>query len=307
MMAGPLDVERTRRRATLIGLGAILMWSTLGLLTAMTGADAGVGGQSVPPFQLNALCFAIAGGVALAVLGSQGRLRDVIATTPSALGLTVLGLFGYHAFYFTALRNAPAVEANLINYLWPLLIVVFSGFLPGEKLRWYHGLGAVTGLAGAALLLLGEGGVAGFDRSYGVGYGAAVAAALAWSSYSVLSRLFPDVPTGAVTGACLIASALSLLCHLIFETTVWPGAATAWVGIVGLGLFPVGFAFFVWDIGMKRGDVQVLGAAAYATPILSTLLLIAFGYGRFTWPVIAACILVTLGALIASKDMILRR
>lgn len=302
-----MDTQRARKRATLIGFAAILMWSTLGLLTAMTGADADVDSLSVPPFQLNAMCFAISGLVALIVLGSQGRLRDVIATTPPALGLTVLGLFGYHALYFTALRNAPAVEANLVNYLWPLLIVVFSGFLPGEKLRWYHGLGAAIGLAGAALLLLGDGGLAGFDVTYALGYVAAVGAALVWSSYSVLSRLFAGVPTGAVTGACLITSVLSLLCHLAFETTVWPTTITAWVGVVGLGLFPVGFAFFVWDVGMKRGDVQVLGAAAYATPILSTLLLIAFGFGAFTLPVIVACGLVTLGALIASKDMLLAR
>lgn len=295
-----------RKRATVIGFSAVLMWSTLGLLTAMTGGEAGLGGQSIPPFQLNAMCFAISGVVALMVLASQGRLRDVIATTPPALGLTVLGLFGYHALYFTALRNAPAVEANLINYLWPLLIVVFSGFLPGERLRWYHGLGALIGLAGAVVLLLGDGGLAGFDFSYTLGYAAAVGAALFWSLYSVLSRLFSQVPTGAVTGACLITSALSFVCHLTFETSVWPTGLMAWTGVIGLGLFPVGFAFFVWDIGMKRGDVQVLGAAAYATPILSTLLLIAFGFGGFTWPVVAACVLVTLGAMIAAKDMILR-
>lgn len=302
---GQLDSEKARKRATVIGFGAVIMWSTLGLLTAMTGGQSVQNSQPIPPFQLNAMCFAISGMVALIVLWSQGRLRDVIATTPPALGLTVLGLFGYHALYFTALRNAPAVEANLINYLWPLLIVVFSGFLPGEKLRWYHGLGASIGLAGAVLLLLGDGGLAGFDASYTLGYVAAVGAALFWSSYSVLSRLFAGVPTGAVTGACLITSALSFACHLAFETSVWPSGLMAWAGVIGLGLFPVGLAFFVWDIGMKRGDVQVLGAAAYATPILSTLLLIAFGYGGFTWPVMAACVLVTLGAVVAAKDMIL--
>lgn len=304
---GQLSTEQARRSATVIGFAAVVMWSTLGLLTAMTGDENTLSGQSIPPFQLNAMCFAISGVVALIVLASQGRLRDVIATTPPALGLTVLGLFGYHALYFTALRNAPAVEANLINYLWPLLIVVFSGFLPGERLRWYHGLGASIGLAGAVVLLLGDGGVAGFDISFTLGYAAAVGAALFWSGYSVLSRLFAGVPTGAVTGACLITSALSLICHLTFETSVWPSGLMAWVGVVGLGLFPVGFAFFVWDIGMKRGDVQVLGAAAYATPLLSTLLLIAFGFGHFTWPVVVACFLVTLGAMIAAKDMLLRR
>ncbi len=285
----------------MIGLGAVVMWATLGLFTAMTGPD----GAAVPPFQLNALCFGLSGLLALVILRGQGRLRDVIATTPAALTLTVAGLFGYHALYFTALRNAPAVEANLINYLWPLLIVLFSGLLPGERLRWFHGLGALLGFAGAGLLILTQG--AAFDATFLLGYGAAFGAALFWSGYSVLSRLFPSVPTGAVAGACLITSALSTVCHLMVETTVWPATLTGWLGVVALGLFPVGLAFFVWDIGMKRGDIQVLGAAAYATPILSTLLLIGFGFGAFTWPVVAACILVTLGAVVAAKDMLFSR
>lgn len=308
MTQGEFAKLKARRRATLIGLAAVAMWSTLGLFTAMTGENGasaeGSVSASVPPFQLNALCFGLAGVLALIILAGQGRLRDVIATTPKALALTVAGLFGYHALYFTALRNAPAVEANLINYLWPLLIVVFSGFLPGERLRWFHGLGAALGFVGAGILIWAQG--ASFDGSFALGYAAAIGSALAWSSYSVLSRLFPDVPTGAVAGACLITSVLSLVCHLVFETTVWPATLTGWVGVVALGLFPVGAAFFVWDIGMKRGDIQVLGAAAYATPILSTLLLIAFGFGAFTWPVVAACLLVTLGAMIAAKEMLLR-
>ncbi|MEQ8657074.1 MAG: EamA family transporter [Hyphomicrobiales bacterium] len=308
MTQGEFVTFNSRRRATLLGLAAVAMWSTLGLFTAMTGQNgASAGGSantSVPPFQLNALCFGLAGVLALIILAGQGRLRDVIATTPKALALTVAGLFGYHALYFTALRNAPAVEANLINYLWPLLIVVFSGFLPGERLRWFHGLGAALGFVGAGILIWAQG--ASFDGRFALGYAAAIGSALAWSSYSVLSRLFPDVPTGAVAGACLITSALSVICHLAFETTVWPASLTGWAGVVALGLFPVGAAFFVWDIGMKRGDIQVLGAAAYATPILSTLLLIAFGFGAFTWPVVAACLLVTLGAVVAAKEMLLR-
>ncbi|MGD1887937.1 MAG: DMT family transporter [Cohaesibacteraceae bacterium] len=292
--------ESARLRATLIGFGAVAMWSTLGLFTVMTG----LGGAAVPAFQLNALCFGLAGSLALIVLASQGRLREVIATTPLALTIAVAGRFGYHALYFTALRLAPAVEANLLNYLWPLLIVLFSGLLPGERLRWFHGAGAALGFGGAALLIFGQG--AAFDPGFALGYAAALAAALAWSSYSVTSRLFGSVPTGALAGACLLPSALSLVCHLLYETTVWPTGITGWVGIVALGLFPVGFAFFVWDIGMKRGDIQVLGAAAYATPILSTLLLIGFGYGALTWPVALACLLVTAGAMLAAKDLIFK-
>lgn len=291
-------------RATLVGLSAVLMWATLGIFTAMTGDWQDQDGQNVPPFLLNAMCFALAGSLALVVLGAQGRLRDVIAAPPTAMAVMVLGLFGYHALYFTALRHAPAVEANLINYLWPLLIVVGSGFLPGQRVRLHHGIGAGLGFIGAAVLILASG--ADFGGAHLFGYLCALAAAFAWSSYSVLSRLFAGVPTGAVALACLLASLLSVVAHFLFEQTVWPGTVQAWIGVVGLGLFPVGLAFFVWDVGMKRGDMQVLGAAAYATPVLSTLLLIAFGFGQFTWQVGLTCALVTIGALVAAKDMLLR-
>jgi drug/metabolite transporter (DMT)-like permease len=306
MEADPTLAHAVRRKATLIGLSAVLMWATLGVFTAMTASvDASGRVSAIPPFQLNALCFGLAGTLAMLVLWARGRLPEVGRASFPALTLMVGGLFGYHALYFTALRNAPAIDANLINYLWPLLIVLLSGLLPGQRLAWYHGAGALLGFAGAALLILGKGG--GLDPAYLSGYGAALGAAFVWAGYSVLSRLFADVPTGAVAGACLLTCLFSLVAHLLLETTVWPQGPAAWLGIVGLGLFPVGAAFFVWDIGMKRGDMQVLGAAAYGAPLLSTLLLLAFGFGAFSWPVAGACLLITLGALLAARDMILRR
>lgn len=284
--------------ATGVGLTAVLMWATLGLFTAASG--------SVPPFQMNALCFAFSGTLALIVVRLRSRsfaaLRQPVA--PWLVG--VLGLFGFHFLYFTSLRNAPPVEANLINYLWPLLIVLFSGLLPGERLRWFHLVGAGLGLVGAALLVTRGRGLD-LDPRYALGYGAAILSALTWSSYSVISRRFGAVPTDAVAGFCLATAALSAVCHLALEETVWPATAGQWAAIVALGAFPVGAAFFTWDYGLKRGNIQVLGAAAYLAPLLSTLLLIAFGYGAFTWPVAAACVLITVGALVAAKEMILRR
>ncbi|MEC9165534.1 MAG: EamA family transporter, partial [Pseudomonadota bacterium] len=152
-----------RGRATLIGVSAIAMWAGLALLTAMTGG--------VPPFQLLAMCFAVASGVAALVWLARGEnpLRQM--RLPAAVWLLgVGGLFGYHAAYFTALRHAPVVEASLIAYLWPLLIVVFSALLPGERLRAHHLLGAGLGFAGA-VLLIGRGGLS-FEARYGAGYAA---------------------------------------------------------------------------------------------------------------------------------------
>ena len=110
----------------------------------------------------------------------------------------------------------------------------------------------------------------------------ALCAALAWSSYSVLSRRFASVPSEAITGFCLVTAVLAGICHLVFEQTIWPAEPLQWAAVVGLSLGPVGLAFYVWDIGVKQGDIQVLGAASYLTPLLSTLVLILTGYAEYT-------------------------
>ncbi|WP_420413014.1 DMT family transporter [Roseibium sp.] len=290
-------ISDNRVRATVIGLSAVLMWATLGLFGAGSGA--------VPPFLLNALCFGISGILALILVTATGKLER-LKQPPKIWAFGTLGLFGFHFFYFTAIRNAPPVDANLINYTWPLLIVVFSAFLPGEHLRVHHVIGTILGLAGAALLITGGDGIS-FSGGSALGYGAAVLSSLFWSSYSVLSRRLGQVPTEAVAGFCVMTSLLSVLCHLIWEETIWPQNMLEWGSVIALALFPVGLAFFTWDIGVKRGDIQVLGAAAYSAPLLSTLLLIAFGFGALTLSVIVACLAITLGAVIAAKDMLFKK
>ena len=288
----------SRRRATLVGGTAVLMWATLALLTTLAGG--------VPPFQLVGMAFAVAFVIGLAWPACRGRSPfAALGQRPAVWALGVGGLFGFHFFFFLSLSLAPPVEANLINYSWPLLIVLFSALLPGERLRWWHLTGVSMGLVGAALLITG-GGRPALSTDHAAGYAAAVASALIWSGYSVASRRVGDVPTDAVGGFCGATAALALLCHALFEITVWPDAA-GWLAILGLGLGPVGLAFFVWDYGVKRGDIQVLGALAYGAPLLSTLLLVAFGRGAFTWPVAAACLLIVGGALLAAKDMLRRR
>jgi drug/metabolite transporter (DMT)-like permease len=219
--------------------------------------------------------------------------------------LGIYGLFGYHALYFLALKTAPAIEANLLNYLWPLLIVLFSSLLPGERLRWFHLAGALLGLAGAVILTLGGGAVA-LSWEYALGYGAALGCAVVWSSYSVLSRRFGNVPSDSVGGFCAATAILGFVAHALFETMLWP-QGWQWAAVVALGLGPVGLAFYLWDHGMKRGDIRALGALSYATPLLSTVLLILFGAGALTWPVLAAAVLIVGGALLAAGDLWRRR
>jgi drug/metabolite transporter (DMT)-like permease len=293
-MSSPLS----RPVATLIGFGAVLLWSLLAVLTAASGA--------IPPLELMALSFAVGGLAGVALWTVRPNAIRALRQRPKVWLLGVGGLFGYHAAYFVALANAPPVEASLVNYLWPLLIVVFSALLPGEKLRWQHVAGCALGLAGAALAVTGGEGF-GFDSRYGFGYGAALLAALLWSSYSVLSRRFAEVPSDAITGFCLVTALLAGLCHFAFEPTVWPAGPWQWAAIVGLGLGPVGLAFYVWDIGVKRGDIQVLGALSYGAPLLSTAALILSGYAAGTGAILIACMLITAGALLAAKDLLLPR
>ena len=214
------------------------------------------------------------------------------------------GLFGYHALYFAALNRAPPAEASLIAYLWPLLIVLFSALPPGERLRLRHFVGAALGFAGAATLFAGKAGglsFAAIDPRVLSGYGLALACAFVWSSYSVLSRRLKAAPTEAVAGFCLVTAALAALCHFAFEVDVAPAGPAQWAAIVGLGLGPVGLAFYVWDYGVKHGDIRVLGVAAYAAPVLSTLILVAAGFARATLSLGLACALIVGGALVATR------
>jgi drug/metabolite transporter (DMT)-like permease len=279
----------TKARATAIGFTAILMWSLLALFT--------IGSAPVPPLLLNAICFGIGGVIGLVWTLRQGLgvLRGV-GWKVYAFG--TVALFGYHFLYFTAFRLSPTAETGLIAYLWPLFIVLLSGLLPGESLRAPHVIGALIAFAGAALIVLGRA-----DEAGGSALGLALAflCALTWAGYSILSRWLGAVPTESVTVFCLATAVLSALAHLALEQTVWPDGWLGWGAVLALGIGPVGAAFFTWDVGMKKGDIQLLGVASYAAPLLSTLALVAAGIARPTWTIALAAVLIAGGAALAAR------
>jgi drug/metabolite transporter (DMT)-like permease len=280
----------SRARATAVGFGAVLLWALLAVLTVRAGP--------VPPFQLAAMTFTV-GTLAGAVWTARGRGFAVLrGVEPRVWLIGTAGLFGYHFFYFTALGLAPPAQASLVAFLWPLLIVLLSGLLPGERLRLMHVLGAVTAFAGAALVI---GAPAEPAAGAARGYAAALACALIWSSYSIVSRRLGAVPTEAVTGFCAATAVLAALAHLGLEQTRWPDGIGAWAAVAALGLGPVGLAFFLWDVGMKRGNIQTLGTSAYAAPLISTLLLVVAGEARPTVALAVAAALVVAGAALAAR------
>jgi len=274
------------RAATLAGCGAIGLWSFLALLSRTAAG--------VPPLQVTAISFAISAALGAAWLASRGELGQ-LRQPPLAWLHGVGGLFGFHALYFASLDRAPAAAANLINYTWPLLLVLLSAAVLHLPLTRRHVLGSALALAGCAALL---GGRAAFPAGAGVGYGLAAGSAVVWAGYSVLARRFaqPVAHAGFCGGTAVLAAAL----HGLTGEWVRPGPG-AWAAMLAMGVGPVGAAFVLWDAGMKRGDPRLLGTLAFATPVLSTLLLAAAGQALFDGTTIAAAVLVAAGGFVASR------
>ena len=271
---------------TLLALGAIALWASV--------ASFGVALAAVPPFLLTGLALLI-GSVPAWPLARQWRIPF------STLLLGVYGLFGFHFLLFLALRSAPPVEANLVNYLWPLLIVVLAPvFLPGFAAQPRHLVAALVGFAGAALAIAAGGAATAPWGGLALGYLPALGSAFVWASYSLLTRRVAMFPTAAVGLFGLVSGALSLLCHVAFETSV-SLSAREWLLVVVMGLGPLGAAFFFWDAAMKRGDPPRIGVLSYLTPLASTVLL-ALTSGRALTPwTAAAAVLIVGAALIGAR------
>lgn len=291
---GPGAASPERRLATFAGLGAIGLWALL--------APLGVAVGPVPPFQLTAAAFLIGGLAGLVVQRLRSRpIGEALRGDPGSALLAITALFGFHACYFTALQLLPAVTALLVVNLWPLLIVLLSALLPGERLRPRHLVGAACGLAGTVLVVTAKG-----APSLGgglVGWLAALAAALIWSGYSVLNRrVGRDARTESMTLYCLVTAALAAGCATVLEPLV-PPTGWGWPALIALGLGPVGLAFFLWDHGTRHGDLRALGASAYLGPLLGAVLLVAMGAGEPSWRLVLAALLIIGGAALASGDL----
>jgi drug/metabolite transporter (DMT)-like permease len=281
--------------AQLYALGAIALWvsvASLGVLLA-----------HLPPFLLTGISLLVGGLLALPqVLRDPRQWRIPLPT----LALGVYGLFGYHFMLFMALRLAPAVEANLINYLWPLLMVVLAPvLLKNMQLRAVHLGAALLGFGGAALAILGTGGnAAGLQTTGGVGavagYLAALAAAFMWSSYSLLTQRVAAFPTAAIGLFALVSGVLSLLCHWALEApTPLSTRDMLLLGLMGLG--PLGGAFFLWDKALKLGDARQIGILSYLTPLGSTALLLLVTGRAWSWSVALAAVMIIAAALLATR------
>ncbi len=265
----------------LLALGAILLWASLAML--------GVRLAHLPPFWLTGVALLIGSAIALPLSRLDWTQWRVPLRT---LALGVYGLFGFHFLLFIALRHAPPVQANLVNYLWPLGMVVLAPvLLPGTPLTLRQLLAALLGFAGAALAI--TGGQA-LESGLAWGYLPALGSAWVWASYSLLTQRVPPFPTAAIGLFALVSGLLSLLCHALLEPPVTP-QADDWLWLVLMGLGPLGAAFFLWDAALKRGDARQIGLLSFLTPLLSTVLLL-WHRGEALSPAIALAAALIVGA-----------
>ncbi len=272
--------------ASLLALAAIALWGSL--------APLGVSLGHIPPFLLTGWGLVI--GSVIGLLLSRGRLQQWKVPLPT-LALGVYGLFGFHFLLFIALRHAPPVQANLVNYLWPLGIVLMAPlFLPGLRLRPLHIAAALLGFAGAALAILGGRGMDGGLGGWAWGYLPAMASAFVWASYSLMTRRVPPFPNAAIGLFGLVSGGLSLVCHALLEPSV-ALSTNDWQLLIALGLGPLGGAFYLWDAALKRGDARTIGVLSFLTPLLSTLGLL---WMRGEWPsaTVAAAAAMIIGAAV---------
>jgi drug/metabolite transporter (DMT)-like permease len=267
----------------LYALGAIALWASL--------ASLGVALRHVPPFLLTGLALVI-GSVPAWPLARQWKVPG------RTLALGLYGLFGYHFLLFIALRMAPPVEANLVNYLWPLLIVVLAPLvLPGLQLKAAHVLAAFAGFAGAAIAILGGGGATG---AWSWGYLPALGSAILWATYSLWTRRVPPFPTAAIGLFGLVSGLLALACHALLEPAT-KLSARDWLLIAVMGLGPLGAAFFLWDKALKTGDARHIGILSYLTPLASTALLVLVTGRALTAGIAIAAALIIGAALVGTR------
>ena len=281
--------------ATLVGLGAICLWSTGGPLLTLI--------PDFPPFQLIAMTMVTFFLVMVPVWIARGQ--SVAAQFKMPLKVWLIGItgpFGYTVCFFISYQLITPVHASLLLLSWPVILLLANAMLRDRRIRWWHGLGAAAGFGGAIVLVLSRQTGEGVDQAPLLGYLIAAGGALCFSLYSFCRSGWPEVKTDAGAMFCLGGAVLSVPIHLIFESTVMP-SAIAWAVIVAFGLGNVAAALYAWDYGMKFGQVRSLVALSYLIPLFTALILIAIGAGTLTTTAAVACLLIVGGAFIGSRDL----
>ena len=285
-------MRQQSQSATLIGYIGVLFWSFSALFNAAV--------RSIPVFEIITVAYGLAAIIIFAKVAIKHewhKFRQPLAVY--IIGL--LGIFGNDIFYIAAFKKIPAVQADLINYLWPVCIVFFAGFLPKEKFNVYHFVAAIIAIIGTYLLFTKGQGLGGFNSHYIIGYILALCGVVVWCVYVLVSRNYQNIPIEMVAMYCGIGALISLIIHLSIEPTIEP-SMPQWIVLILIGCTAQGLAYVFWDYGVKRGNLFLLSILTYGNPIISVVLLVTFGYANLSDVVAVASVFITIAGLMATFD-----
>ncbi|MFM0340753.1 DMT family transporter [Paraburkholderia fungorum] len=277
----------------LCAAGAIILWASFATLVSHA--------PQVPPLMLT--------GVALSLGSVTCLLRAREWRVPlRTMAFGTICLFVYHVSLVMAFRLAPITEANLINYLWPLLLVLLGTSLRRGADCAAKIAGAMLGFGGCVVAIGSTSGSLAFSMAHGVGYAMALLAAVVWAVYSLGARWLPPFSSWAVGGFCLGAGLLAIASHLLFERAFTPSGSD-WLWMTAIGLGPLGISFMLWDRALRQGNASQIGILAYSTPVLSMLGLALAGQvtDRDWSTIFLASILIVAGVAVASLASTIKR
>ncbi len=276
--------------ATLIGYCGLFFWTIGAVLVAHI--------ENIPTFQ----ALSIALGVSFSATAVYLTLtkRWFLLKQPLPLWLVgITGVFGNDVLYIAAFKHAPAVQADLICYLWPILVIIFSGLLPKETFSLKHIIAGLLGFLGIFFLIFEGQSFLNFKMEYLFGYALALGSAIVWSLYTLMARHYGNTRSEMIGLYCGFGMFFSIITHLQFETTVIP-TQSQWLVLILMGLTTQGLAYFFWDYGIKKGNFKLLSVLSYGNPILSVFFLVICDFAQPSIFLCIACLLVTLGGVVAS-------
>jgi drug/metabolite transporter (DMT)-like permease len=286
------------RKAYLYLLFVILLWAATPLL--VTGLA-----RTLPVFEITFLAtgFAVLAFVALVSARAQWtRFRDYSRRDLRVMIMMgATGIFPYTTLYYLAFALAPAAagEINIINYIWPVWILILSPLLLAERLTARKLVGIVLSFCGVYVIVSG-GRFIRFDPAQWPAYTSAGCGAFFWGLFSVLGKRNRfELLTAMLVYNLAAFACFGVLCFAAVEFVV-PGPGE-WLLLACLGGLVNGAGYFFWLLALRSGDTAGISSAVYLTPFVALVYLTAAGRGAITWVQLTALALILAGPLIQSN------
>lgn len=251
-------------RVYFYAIGAVLIWSTLAAVAKSLL-------MTIPTFETLFLSSLIASIFLLTLQLMRGRARVFRAYDArgyvTMAGLGFLGLFIYSAFYFYGLRQLSSQVACILNYLWPMMIVLFSALLLREKITMRTAAALLLSFAGVGVLTLGGEGAA--QGNALLGMLACVLGAVCYGLFCVLNKkrnidqVVMMFTVWGVTALCSVPVGLL--------TEEWIALTPVqWGGMLWFGIFTNAVGYLWWAMALQQAQNSAMIAnLAYVVPLLS--------------------------------------